>query len=510
MSIIPKMIKTSNQSLKKILEAYKEISLLTQVSSVLSWDQNTYMPPMGADNRAAQLTILQEIITNKWNDAELKSLIEQIDDRKLNAVEEAAMRNIRRTTKFYFNVPKNVILKNTEVTSKAFSIWQEARAKNDFKAFAPILTEIFALKKEIAGFLGYKKNPYDALLDLYEPGLDSKECEQVFTQLQPKITTLLKRIVSSKEYKKPNPFMAKTWHYPEAEQKKLSDFIMKKMTYSMDEGRLDISAHPFTTELGRNDIRITTRYHEDDVRSAYAATIHEAGHGLYELGIDEEYSHSPFAGGVSLGIHESQSRFWENQVGRSREFLHYMSPVFSTLFADVFGNATEHDLVKYVNHVKPGLIRIESDEVTYNLHIILRFEIENAMMNNKFSVKEIPDVWNQKMKKYLGIVPDVDSQGCMQDVHWSYGDVGYFPTYCLGTMFAAQYGERMRKSLKVDALVSRGELAPIREWLRKQIHVHGSRFTPQEVIMKVTGEPLNPKYFVDYLERKYSAIYDLT
>lgn len=303
--------------------------------------------------------------------------------------------------------------------------------------------------------------------------------------------------------------MQTAWRYDEAHQRELTAFILNKMTYPKEEGRLDVSAHPFTTGLGRHDVRITTNYHEDDIRSAYASAIHEAGHGLYELGIDTEYDNTPFANGVSLGIHESQSRFWENQVGRSRDFLSFMNPVFEALFPDVFAGAPETDFLKYVNYVKPGYIRIESDEVTYNLHIILRFEIENGLLNNTIAVKDIPDLWRQKMKKYLGIVPPTDRQGCLQDVHWSYGDMGYFPTYSLGTLFAAQFTEKMKKDMKLESLISAGELAPIRQWLLKKIHIHGSRYMPQEIIKKVTGEELNPKYFVDYLEKKYTAIYKL-
>ncbi|MBI1862777.1 carboxypeptidase M32 [Candidatus Microgenomates bacterium] len=503
------MIKMQNADLKKILEKYKEIYILGEIPALLGWDQNTYMPQAAAENRALQITAIEEIITNKWNNAELRSLIESLDDTVLNEVESAAIRNIRRVTKYYFKVPKKTILHAAGVYSKAFSAWQVAKQNDDFASFAPHLTEVVALKKEIAGYLGTQKNPYDALLDLYEPGLTSVDCENVFSYLQPKITSLLERITASAEYKKPISFLEKPHRYEIQKQQELSAFLLQKMTFASNETRLDESAHPFTTGIGRHDIRITTKYHEDDMRSAYAATIHEAGHGLYELGVDNAYDYSPFAGGVSLGIHESQSRFWENQIGRSPQFLQYMEPIFETLFPAAFGGATTQDILKYVNYVKPGLIRIESDEVTYNLHIMVRYEIESGLLNNTISVTEIPEVWREKMKKYLGVVPTTDREGCLQDVHWSYGDMGYFPTYCLGTLFAAQFTETMKKDIVLDNLIKTGSLAPIREWLRTHIHAQGSRYMPKEIIKRVTGEDLNPKYFVDYLEKKYSAIYAL-
>lgn len=503
------MIKTANPQIKNILEKYKKISLLVEISSILHWDQNTYMPSMGAENRSAQATAMEELITDTWNEPALKSLIEAMDNTVLNDVEKALLRNIRRVTNYYYKVPKKVILKFASVSTKAFSVWQEARTQNSFKTFEPYLTEIVSLKKEIAGCLGYDTNPYDALLDLYEPGLTSAQCENVFTELQPPISRMLKRIVSSSEYNKPNPFQRHAWRFDESHQRELTRFLLTKMTYSQAEGRLDVSAHPFTTTLGRHDVRITTKYHEDDIRSAYASTIHEAGHGLYELGIEDSYSHTPFAGGVSLGIHESQSRFWENQIGRSREFISYMYPIFQTLFPDVFNGSSESDFLKHVNHVKPGFIRIESDEVTYNLHIILRFEIESALINGTINVKDVPEVWGQKMKQYLGISPSTDREGCLQDVHWSYGDMGYFPTYCLGTLFAAQFTEKMKKQLKFDNLVAAGELTPILGWLQKNIHQYGARYTPQEIIKRVSGEALTPHDFVNYLEKKYTSIYNL-
>lgn len=503
------MVKTNNSQLRTILEKYQEISTLVEISAILHWDQNTYMPQAAAENRARQTTLIEEMVTNKWNEPELKSLIEGIDDAALNDEEKAMMRNIRRATRYYFNVPKKTILSFAETTTKAFSVWQEARANNDFKAFRPYLTEIVAMKREIAGYLGYKKNPYDALLDLYEPGLTSIECEKVFSYLQPRITSLLKRIVSSKEYRKPISFMKGSHVYDEAHQRELTTFLLNRMTYPGAEGRLDVSAHPFTTTLGAYDVRITTNYHEDDVRSAFASTIHEAGHGLYELGVDRAYDHTPFAGGVSLAVHESQSRFWENQVGRSYEFSKFMKPLLESMFPKAFISTTVDEWVKYVNYVQPGLIRIEADEVTYNLHIILRFEMESALINGTIDVKDVPDAWNQKMEKYLGIIPPNDAKGCLQDVHWSYGDMGYFPTYCLGTLFAAQFTNKMEKDMNLGELIAAGDLAPIRQWLRDKIHIYGSRFMPEEIITKVTGEPLNPKYFIDYLEKKYAQIYKL-
>ena len=377
-----------NNTVKKLLEKYREIALLNEIISTLHWDLNVNLPRKGSEQRSHQITYLTSLITDKWIDPEIKFLLDECNSiEKLTQEEKAIVRNLNRAAKFYFQVPKKLILEQSEITSRAFVIWSEAKVNNDFKSFEPILSKIVDLTRSVADYLGYKENPYDALLDLYEPDLTAAQCRTIFEKVQPSLTQLLQKVIKSKSYNKANPLLDSQKEYALDLQKKLCDFISTKLHYSYDEGRLDISSHPFTTTLGRHDVRITTRYDRHDFKEALYSTIHEIGHALYELGIDKHYSGTPLEGGVSLGIHESQSRFWENQVGRSREFVSYIEPILSTLFQTEFQNVDQDMILRYVNDVRQSYIRTEADEVTYGLHIILRFQIENDLMNKKIPRK---------------------------------------------------------------------------------------------------------------------------
>lgn len=503
------MIKSKNKTIQYLLEHYRKIHTLSEVASIIHWDQNVSMPYKAASNRAYQLMQMQSILNDLWYDEKFKATINELQEDSFTGVEKYVVRNLKRAGHFYYHVPAKLILEQSELSSSAFAVWQEAKQKDDFKMFAPLLEKVFDVQRSIAGYLSESKNPYDALLDLYEPNLTAEDCQKMFSVLRPRLTTLLRRIMHSKEYKKTNPLFEKDFSYDMPSQKKLSEFMMKKMGYHDYEGRLDVSSHPFTTTLGRHDVRITTRYDEHDLRVAYGSTVHETGHALYELGIDPQFSESPLAGGVSLGIHESQSRFWENQVGKSKAFLTYLEPVLATLFSAEFSGLSSTEFIRYMNYVRPGFIRTEADEVTYNLHIILRFELENALINKKIAVKDLPELWRAKMKSYLGVSSSHDSEGVLQDVHWSNGMVGYFPTYTLGNLYSAQFTNTMKKDLKIDSLLASGSLTPIREWLRTNIHIHGSTLYPKELVKKMTGKELDPEYFLTYIENKFMSIYSL-
>lgn len=499
-------MKVNNKNIQKLLEHYREISLLEKVKATLDWDLNVNMPAQGVEGRAEQTTLLTKIITEKWIDDRFKKLIEEVDTVSLNEEEKAVIRNIRRLGEFYFKVPKDLILEKSTVTTQAFIVWSEAKKNNDFKSFEPYLNKIIDIERSVADYLGYKKNKYDALLNLYEPGLTVEFLDSVFIPLQEELSAYILKIKDSKLYKNSEFFEKK--HYPQKMQQKLAEYVMHLMYYAYDEGRLDVSAHPFTTTLDRYDVRVTTKYLLEDFRSSYSATVHEVGHALYELGVNTEYSYTPLEGGVSLGIHESQSRFWENQVGRNHLFLEFMAPAFQSMYSDY--SLTPQRLTQSLNNVNPDLIRIEADEVTYNLHIILRFEIERDLINNVIQVKDVPEIWNYKMKQYLGVFPKNDSEGCLQDVHWSYGSFGYFPTYSLGNLYAAQFTNSMKKEVDVDTCLKTGELKSVLDWLRKNIHIFGSLYLPEELVQKVSGESLNPQYFVDYIKEKYNDIYKLS
>lgn len=497
-------MQTKNKSIQLLLTKYHEISLLDKIKAALEWDLNVNMPSKGVEGRSQQSTLLTELMTDLWLKPELKNTLLELQGTQLTEDEQAVVRNMYRLGKYYFRVPKKIILEKSEITTKAFVAWHEAKQKNDFKIFRPYLEKIVSLEREIASFLEYKDNPYDALLDLYEPDLNVKFLDSIFTPLRNELSQFIIKIKESKKYQDKSSFNGR---YSPKMQQKLGAYILDLMQYSNAEGRLDTSPHPFTTTLDRFDVRITTKYLENDYRSSYASIIHEAGHALYELGVNPHYSYTPLEGGVSLGIHESQSRFWENQVGRNPLFLKFLFPIFKTLFHE--DEMTYESLVHGLNEVKPGFIRIEADEVTYNLHIILRYEIERDIINNSIKVDDIPEYWRDKMQSLFGITPSTDAEGALQDIHWSGGSFGYFPTYSLGNLYAAQFTHTLKKELSFDDLLASGELGPIVEWLRKNIHTYGSLYYPHELVQRVTGEDLNSKYFVQYIKDKYSSLYQL-
>lgn len=500
----------TNSSIIKLLEKYKEISLLNKISSTLNWDLNVNLPVNASQSRSEQLAYLANLITDKWHDKEFRKIIEEANSEKdLTEEEQAIMRNVGYATKYYYNVPKKIIIRKEEVTSEAFPVWKQAREENDFKQFLPFLTEIVSINREIAEHLTYKDNPYDALLDQYEPELTATECQKMFDEMKKNLVPLIKKIVESKNYSDQVPFINNTIHYPEAEQEKIVNYISKKMGYDFASGRIDTSAHPFTTTLAAQDIRLTTHYDLKDFRESFTSTMHETGHGLYEQRINPSYANTPLEGGVSLGIHESLSRFWENMVGKNPHFLQTITPIFQSMYNQQIGNIDEKKLVNAFNVVKPSLIRIYADEVSYSLHIILRFEMENELMNGTLAVKDAPEAWNAKSLELFGIEPTTDKEGILQDVHWTYGAIGYFPSYALGNIYGAQFLHAMQKDFDFDKALDLGNLSQIKEWLDTHIHTHGSLYFPKELLEKATGEKMNSQYFIDYLNKKYTEIYNL-
>ncbi|MCH7730255.1 carboxypeptidase M32 [Patescibacteria group bacterium] len=504
-------MKVKNRKVKNLLEKYRQISLLGKTEAVLGWDLRVNLPKKGVEGRAAQIAHLTKIITEKWLDPEFKKLVEDTKLSGLKPEEKAILRNLRHAGKFYFKVPKEIIVEFSETTTRATVVWDEARKKDKFSEFLPHLKKLIKLNQIIAGHIGYRDNPYDALLDLYEPDLTAIECKKIFGKLQPELTKILKKIMKSKNYSEKSYLVEGELDYPKDAQEQLCFFVLRRMGYDLEAGRMDdISpSHPFTSELGRFDVRITNRYNVKDFREGLMVAMHEAGHGLYEQGVKEEYSATPLEGGVSLGIHESQSRFWENQVGRSFEFMKFITPIFQAFFPGQLSEVGAETLFSLFNQVRPSFIRTEADEVTYNLHIALRFELEEKMVNGKIKATDLPEIWRVKMKRYLGVTPKTDREGVLQDVHWSTAPMGYFPTYTLGNLYAAQFTREMQKELNLEDLAERGELGTILSWLRANIHQHGGLYRSDELIKKVTGKPLNPQHFLDYINKKYSKIYNL-
>lgn len=493
-----------NKSVKKLLNHYREISLLGKIDGLLSWDLNVNLPEKAGEVRAEQASYITRLISGKWLDKNFRNILEKGSPSRLTVEEKAILRNLTHTAKFYHRVPQGVIVEFSETTSKAFLAWREAREKSRFEIFEPHLQKIVRLNQLIANHIGFKDNPYDALLDLYEPSFTVKEGREIFKILVKDIRDLLGKIRLSSRYLSKDK---RTIEFPISSQEAIANFVLNKMGYDFKAGRMDVSAHPFTTELGSGDVRITNRYSPHNYIESIMVAMHEGGHALYEQGISEEFDSTPLEGGVSLGIHESQSRFWENQIGRSREFCEYLEPVLKAFYRNRLENDNNESLYRAFNKVKPGFIRVEADEVTYNLHIALRFELEEALISGKIKARDLPAIWQDRMKKYLGISPRNDSDGVLQDVHWSHGSFGYFPTYTLGNLYAAQFYHFMSKELDVKNLVRQGSLGTILSWQRENIHKHGGLYWPKELIKKVTGEPLSANYFSDYLSKKYLEIY---
>lgn len=501
-------MKITNSTIKKLLPKYKEIMQLGHINALLHWDVNVNLPPHASAERAEQSAYLTKLITNMWLDAAFRELLEKVNSEKSLTPEEKAMvRNLNYAGKYYYNVPKALIIKKEQVTSHAFLVWKQAREENNFKKFLTHLERIIDLDKQIASHLGYTKNPYDALLDLYEPELTAEECQRLFTGMKNQLVPLIKKITKSRTYVEHLSFIDGKTQYPIPEQEKILKHIVKQMGFDFSRGRVAVSPHPFTIQLGQHDVRLTTFYNQHDFRESFTSAMHEAGHGLYELGVNSAFHTTPLGGGVSLGIHEAQSRFWENMVGKNPAFLTSMYPLFRAFYSEQLSTVSESDFIRSFNLVKPSLIRIHADEVTYSLHIILRFEMENEIMNGKIAVKDAPEAWREKSKALFGIVPTTDSEGILQDVHWAYGSFGYFPAYALGNLYGAQFLHTMKKDLLFDQEIAKGNLRPVKEWFDKNVHQYGSLYFPSELVKKVTGKSLDYQYFLDYLVDKYTTLY---
>jgi carboxypeptidase Taq len=391
--------------------------------------------------------------------------------------------------------------------SKAESVWEDARAQSDFSMFEPYLEKIVDFKKRFVNYWGHEGNPYNPLLDLYEPGVTVDVIDRVFGQVREHIVPLVKAVTEAKDQPKTD-FLFET--FPADKQRAFSLEILKAMQYDFEGGRLDETVHPFCTGINYGDVRVTTRYDEKDFRTAVFGTIHEGGHALYDQNISKDLQGTPLRDGASMGIHESQSLFWENFVGRNRSFWEKKYPVLKKYASGQFDSVDLEDYYRAINVAGPSLIRIEADEMTYPLHIMVRYEIEKGLINGELAVKDLPGIWNEKMKDYVGIEPKRDAEGVLQDVHWSGGDFGYFPSYALGYMYAAQIKNAMLKDIpEFDRLLGEGNLSPIKEWLTQKVHRYGKTKKPIEILRDVTGEGLNAEYLIAYLENKYKEVYRL-
>jgi len=496
-------MRCENHIVNQILDAYKPMWSLNHAISLMGWDFETYMPTSGTEERGmadSQLHILHKNLLLNKDFVGLVESAKKLDG--LSDLEKGIVRVLNREITKQIKIPNELTQAESLERIRGNMVWREARQKSDFMMYAPHLKKMIEIKKQIAEKIGYEKHPYDALLDSFEEDLTVDDLDKVFGELTPRIQKILKKLVDlgspfCKESK-----LAKS-NYDIQSVDKLNHDILTLLQYDRKRFRMDVSTHPFTETMGLNDVRITTRYEGTDFKKSISSTIHEAGHALYDLQCDQSLSVTPLEGGSSLALHESQSRFWENIVGRSLSFVQLIAPMIRKQ-VNFANQVTDHELYLYFNNVKADFIRVDADEVTYNLHIALRYEIEKKIFGDELSVSEIPEFWNDRMEQLLGVRPTNDSQGVLQDTHWSSGLFGYFPTYTLGNLVSAIIASKMRKDLEdYEKDIKRGDFQPIREWLRLKIHQHGSSYAPKVLLKNTLNEGYNPDYFVTYIETKY-------
>jgi len=497
-----------SEKLEQLKERLGEVADLGRAASILGWDQQVNMPPGGSEARGQQLATLSKTAQEKFITDEVGQLLEDLKQEYDSAdTDEAAL--VRVAARDYGKarrVPPAFIAEQALVTSKAFEAWREARSKSDFSIFQPHLEKVVELVQKYISFFPPADHPYDTLLDNYEPGMKTADVKAIFDELRPKQVKLIKAIASSKQVK--DDFLFKKYN-----EKKLNDFgveVITRFGYDWNRGRQDKAPHPFETTFSVNDVRITTRYEEDNPLAMVFSTMHEAGHAMYEQGVNPAYDRTPISGGTSLAVHESQSRLWENLVGRSLPFWEHFYLVFKKLFPSQLDGVSLKSFYKGINKVQPSLIRVNADEATYNLHVMLRLELEIGMVEGKIAVKDLPELWNTKMQEYLGITPPDDARGVLQDIHWSTGAIGYFSTYALGNLVSVQLWEKINKDIRdLEEQIRKGDFSELLGWLRKNIHQHGQKYEPQKLVEMVTGSKISPKPYVRYLTKKYSEIYGL-
>jgi carboxypeptidase Taq len=497
--------------LDKFRELLGEIYDLNAAVAVLGWDQQTYMPEGGSPARALQLSTLSMIAHDKFVGDEFGAALEAA---RLEAVgldpdsdEVRIVARVQREFEKQRKVSSEWVGEFSRVTALAHPVWQKARAESDFAQFRPALEAVVKLRRAYVDFFRPYEHVYDPLLDDFEPRLTTAEVKAVFTQLRQEQVALVRAIAD-----RGRPVDDSILHRPYDVQKQW-DFgveVAKKMGFDFERGRQDKSTHPFTTAFSIDDVRITTRFDPDYIASALFSTMHESGHALYEQGVSHSLARTPLATGASYAIHESQSRMWENFVGRSHAFWVAFFPRLQQAFPENLHGARLDDFYRAINKVEPSLIRVEADEATYNLHIMLRFEIEIALMEDSLSVADLPGVWNARMQEYLGLTPPNDALGVLQDIHWSGGSLGYFPTYALGNLVAAQLWEKAVKDIPdLERQIEKGKFEGLLAWLRENVHRHGGKFEPMDLLKRVTGHALTPEPYIRYLKAKFSQIYGL-
>ncbi len=498
-------------SFDELCSLSRETALIESVEAALGWDERTYMPPAAGEYRAEQMTYLTGLAHQKRTSPRLGELLDELAGSALikdaHSDQAATIRELKRQYDKRIKLPQALVEELTRASVLGQQAWVKARADNDFALFAPHVEKLYHLKRQQAECLGYGDNPYDALLDDFEPDAKTADVTKVLEQLRGELVPLVQAIMESGRRA---PIEILRREYPAAAQEAFGKTAAAAIGFDFQRGRLDVTHHPFCSGLGPHDCRITTRYDERFFGTAFFGILHESGHGIYDQGLRPDWFGLPPGTYVSLGIHESQSRLWENLVGRSRAFWQHFFPQLHAAFPAATTGVRLDDWYWAVNHVEPSLVRVEADEATYNLHIIIRFELEQALLTQDLSVSDLPAAWREKYETYLGVEPATDAEGCLQDIHWSAALIGYFPTYSLGNLAASQFFEQADRDLGgLAAMFARGEFDPLKSWLNEMIHHRGQCHTASELVQLVTGEPLSHAPLMRHLRGKLGPLYGL-
>ncbi len=501
----------SDARIEELLELTNEIEDLGALTALAEWDQNTALPDGAGEIRGAQLATIQGAIHERWTSRRLGELLDELEKPAqadgFTDADRGLLRQVRRGYDRANKLPRGLVQEMARVSAASFEAWRRARQASDFAAFAPWLSQVITLQREVADRLGYKETRYDALLDEYEPGMTSSRVDALFAPVREVSASLVRRIAESGHTIDASCLEG---DFSPDSQVKLSDTMLRAIGYDFGRGQIAISPHPFTTSFGSPfDVRLTVRTDPKFLPTSLMAALHEGGHALYEQGSAPGLARTPVAGGASLGAHESQSRLWENGIGRSEAFWRGHFATVREAYPEQYASVDAATFARALNKVQPSLIRVEADEVTYNLHIIIRYELERAIVEGDVAVESLPGLWNAKYREYLGIEPESDANGILQDVHWSSG-FGYFPTYTLGNLYSAQILGALRKAFPdFDDRLASGDTSFALGWLQQHMYASGAIYEPGDLIERVTGEPPNPEHFVSYLTRKFEALYEL-
>lgn len=500
---------TMTTDYQKLTELNTEIKLIGSTTAVLHWDQSTQMPAAAGPYRAKQLAVLKSLIHEKLTSKEMGDVLDRLATQE-NALDDEQKRVVQMTRHQFeksTQIPADLQKQLSQIQAETYQMWAQVRPENDFEKIRPLLEKQFELTFEKANHLKGYATPYDALIDDFDEGTTSEEIQTVFSELRSKLVPLVKQVTDAKEADD----SCLHRHYPLEAQIEFGKSIIKNLGYDFSRGRMDKTTHPFCINFSSQDVRITYRYKEDFLNEFLTAAIHESGHGMYEQGVNTKYDGTILASGVSMGVHESQSRLWENLVGRSQNFWQHHFPLAQKAFPEALGDVTLDEFYKAMNKVQPGLIRVDADELTYNLHVMIRFDLENQLFEGQLKFKDLPEAWNARYKSDLGIDVTEVKDGVMQDVHWYTGLWGYFPSYTLGNLMSAQFFDAaVQAHSQIPDEISQGKFSTLHGWLKDNVYQHGRRYPSKELLKRATGSDLSVKPFMDYSTKKYSALYGLS